>query len=145
MGGINKPSFYDFALLHELGTERLANASHDAIVTKDSDGSLRIALWNLSDPVKRGPPKTMTIAISGVAKNAPVLIERVDDEHGNVLPIYKAMGSPVYPSPKQIEEMNRKTALPPAERSSLKDGSLTLELGPNALYVIRVSQMEKQR
>ena len=38
-GGINKPSFYDFALLHQLGNERLANASKDAIVTRLPDAT----------------------------------------------------------------------------------------------------------
>ncbi len=147
-GGINKASFYDFALLHELGNERIANESHDAIVTKAPDGangSLRIALWNLSDPVKLGPAKRITLQISGVPKDAPVLIERVDEEHGNVLPVYKGMGSPIYPEPKQVEEMNRATALPAPERRSLRGGSLTLELGPNALYLLRVGQAEKGR
>ncbi len=32
--GINKRSFYDFALLHTLGEHRLANASRNAIVTE---------------------------------------------------------------------------------------------------------------
>jgi xylan 1,4-beta-xylosidase len=142
MYGINKPSFYDFMLLHELGDERMANDSHDAIVTRASDGSLRIAVWNLSDPVNLGPPKRVTLQISGVAKNAPVLIERVDEQHGNALPAYKAMGSPIYPLPKQVEEMNRASALGAPERQSLKDGSLTLELGPNALYLVRVEKPE---
>ena len=47
-GGINKPSFYDFALLHQLGPERIANPSHDALVTRLPDGSLAIAVWNLA-------------------------------------------------------------------------------------------------
>ena len=30
--GINKPSFYDFALLHGLGDRRIANEAKDVIV-----------------------------------------------------------------------------------------------------------------
>ena len=48
-GGINKPSFYDFALLHGLGEERLAGEVHDAIITRRKDGALAIAVWNIVD------------------------------------------------------------------------------------------------
>src|SRR5579862_2154025 len=33
-GGINKPSYYDFALLHQLGEERIANAAANVLVTR---------------------------------------------------------------------------------------------------------------
>ena len=29
------------------------------------------------------------------------------NEHGNVLPVYAAMGKPLNPTPTQVEEMNR--------------------------------------
>ncbi len=46
-GGINKPSYYAFALLHQLGDKRLANPSKNVIVTKSADGTLVIAAWNI--------------------------------------------------------------------------------------------------
>jgi xylan 1,4-beta-xylosidase len=36
--GINKPSYYGFALLHQLGDKRIANSSPNIIVTKSADG-----------------------------------------------------------------------------------------------------------
>ena len=39
-GGINKPSYYAYGLLHQLGGKRLANTSKDVIVTKTADGGL---------------------------------------------------------------------------------------------------------
>ena len=111
-GGIDKPSFYGFALLHQLGGERLANASKNVIVTKDSDGNLVIAAWNLVDPGEHGSAnenvsaKTIELSFESVAADARVTLERVDDEHGNVLPKYKAMGSPVDPTPAQVETLN---------------------------------------
>jgi xylan 1,4-beta-xylosidase len=144
--GINKPSFYDFALLHGLGERRIANEAKDVIVTNASDGALVIAAWNIVDPAPDGKPssmltakvKTMTLTLHGVAANASVSLQRVDNEHGNVLPVYASMGKPLNPTPKQVEEMNRKTALPQAEESRLKDGRLELTLEPNALVVVRV-------
>lgn len=146
MYGINKPSFYDFGLLHQLGDRRLANEAKDVIVTKAVDGSLAIAAWNLVDPAPNGEPssmlhaksKTMTLALKGVAPNARVTIDRVDNEHGNVLPVYATMGKPQYPTPEQVETMNKQTALPPPEIKTLKGGELRLTLEPNALLLVRI-------
>ena len=138
LGGINKPAFYDFALLHHLGEVRIANSSRDALVTKVADGSLAIAVWNLIPPDQAGRDKRISLHITGVPMNAPVTIERVDETHGNVRPAYKAMGSPVSPTPKQVEELNRTTALPAPEVAALRNGVLDLDLGSNALVLVRV-------
>jgi len=138
MGGINKPAFYDFALLHKLGTERLANNSRNALVTRLPDGSLSIALWNLVDPGDAPHNKQITLHTSGVPADAAVSIERVDETHGNVMPFYKAMGSPVSPTAKQVEELNHDTALGPPEQTRLTNGSITLDLGTNALYLLHI-------
>ena len=100
-GGINKPSYYDFALLHQLGDKRIANPSKNVIVTKQPDGSLAIAAWNIVDPSAVpavpdgphgatpekagtvGPTRTIDLELSGVAEDAAVNIARVDATHGN--------------------------------------------------------------
>jgi xylan 1,4-beta-xylosidase len=141
-GGINKPSYYDFALLHELGEQRLSNPSNNVIVTKNKDGSLVIAAWNLvdlfSDDKTKGSTKTVTMEFRNVPHNAEVSIERVDDEHGNVLPKYIAMGSPVDPTEAQVEQLNRETAMGQPDRTRLKDGRLALTLERNSLTVLQV-------
>ncbi|WP_263377792.1 GH39 family glycosyl hydrolase [Granulicella paludicola] len=137
-GGINKASFYDFALLHKLGDTRIASSANDAIVTKASDGSLRIAVWNLADVGKAPQAKSVTLHIVGVPESASVSIERVDEEHSNVLKSYAAMGKPAYPTPAQVEELNRETAPQAPEQRKLSHGNLTLELGKNALLLIHV-------
>ena len=138
LGGIDKPSFYDFALLHKLGTERIANPSRNAIVTRLSDGSLAIALWNLVDP--NDPPRSRRFAlrITGLPQNAPVDIERVDETHGNVMPFYAKMGSPVSPTASQVDELNRESNPGPPQKTALTAGTLDLELGSNALYLLHV-------
>jgi xylan 1,4-beta-xylosidase len=144
MYGINKPSFYDFGLLHELGERRLAAKSKNVLATKAADGALAVAAWNLVDPPEwgktaaRGETKTVTLVFKGAAPGARASIERVDDEHGNVLPAYAAMGKPRYPTPAQVAELNAKTALGAPEEVSLKNGELTLTLEPNALVLVRV-------
>jgi xylan 1,4-beta-xylosidase len=137
-GGINKPSFYGFALLHQLGDQRIAAASKNVIVTKTSTGGLAIAAWNLVDPGQQGSIHTMEFVIRGVAPDAKATIEVVDEAHGNVLPHYAAMGKPLDPTEKQVEELNRETALGAPEVRQLRNGSLTIELTPNALFLVTV-------
>ena len=137
-GGINKPSYYAYGLLHQLGNERLASPSKDIIVTKTADGGLAIAAWNLVDPDQQGGAKVIDMAIHHVASDARVTIERVDAEHGNVLKDYAAMGQPLDPTQAQVDQLNRETALPAPEQARLHDGQLRLSLTPNALVLIRV-------
>ncbi|WP_446744409.1 GH39 family glycosyl hydrolase [Silvibacterium acidisoli] len=141
-GGINKPSFYAFALLHKLGEERLANPSKNAIVTRNNDGSLAIAVWNLVDPDQHGSAKSVELKLSGVAKDARVTIERVDDTHGNTLAAYKAIGSPIDPTEKQVDAMNKETSPGTPQETRLTNGQLTLHLDVNALVLIRVSKQD---
>ncbi|MFT4113146.1 GH39 family glycosyl hydrolase [Silvibacterium sp.] len=137
-GGINKPSLYDFALLHELGTQRIANDAADVIVTKKEDGSLALALWNITDPGTQGTDKTLRLVLHGVQPDAAVSIRRVDETHSNTLAAYKKLGSPLDPTEAQVATMNRETALEQPEQTHLSDGSLELHLGPNALLLVTV-------
>jgi xylan 1,4-beta-xylosidase len=137
-GGINKPSYYDFGLLHQLGSRRIANVSKNLIATKTADGDIAIAAWNLVDPDQHGTTHTMEITFRDVPPNAKITLQRVDSDHGNVLKQYAAMGKPVDPTPEQVEQLNRETALPVAEQSTLKNGILELQLTPNALVLVKI-------
>jgi xylan 1,4-beta-xylosidase len=139
-GGINKPSYYAYGLLHELGDQRLANQSKNVIVTKTSDGALAIAAWNLVDPGDEKGSRTITLVFHDVPVGAHATVERVDGSHGNVLPLYVKMGSPQYPTPAQVEELNGETALPAAEELKLEGGELELRLEPNALVLVKVNR-----
>jgi xylan 1,4-beta-xylosidase len=137
-GGINKPSYYDFALFHQLGDQRIANAANDVLVTKRKDGALAVAVWNLVDPGTTGTKKNIQLLFRGIPANAKVSISRVDDDHGNTLAAYKAMGSPIDPTEAQVKELNRETDPGAAEQGALIDGRLNLSLRSNALLLIKV-------
>ena len=140
LGRIKKPSFYDFALLHKLGEERLTNPGDNVLVTRRKDGTLVVAAWNLVDMDKlaQGTPLTLRLAIRGVAPGASATIERVDEAHGNPLPAYRAMGSPRYPTQAQIEALNKASAMPAPEHRKLDKGALELTLPINGLAVIEI-------
>ncbi|HLK18771.1 MAG TPA: serine hydrolase [Bryobacteraceae bacterium] len=137
-GGINKPSYYGFGLLHKLGVERIENADPNVLVTKRRDGSLAVAVWNLVDPDKKGSAKKVRLVFDNVPADAPVEISRVDNEHGNALAAYRAMGSPRYPTEEQVKKMNAASALPAPSQGHVDGNHLDLNLEPNALVLVEV-------
>lgn len=139
-GRIKKPSFYDFALLHKLGDERLANPAENVLVTRRKDGALVVAAWNLIDMDKTatGTPLKLRLSFTGVSPAASISIERVDDTHGNPMTAYKAMGSPRYPTQAQISALNSSSRLGEPESRKLDHGALELMLPVNGLAVIEV-------
>jgi xylan 1,4-beta-xylosidase len=48
------------------------------------------------------------------------------------------MGSPVDPTPAQVIQLNKETALEAPTATQLRDNRLTLELTPNTLLLIKV-------
>src|SRR6202040_878692 len=96
-GGIPKPAFNAFKMLHQLGVERLDSDSPNALVTRRTDGTFVIALWNYASPGSSGPPTTMTLRLPRGAVSARVL--RLDADHGDAGGEYVRMGSPKYPTP----------------------------------------------
>jgi xylan 1,4-beta-xylosidase len=147
---IRKPSYNAFAMLHWLGSERLANQAKDALVTRRADGTLVVAVWNLVDPpgAKQagfpGAPKRMLLTfqhVSGLATGtAAVSITRLDPTHGNTLAAYQKMGSPRYPTPTQIRALNAASELGPPEKATLKEGKIEVDLPVNSLVMLEVAQ-----
>jgi xylan 1,4-beta-xylosidase len=137
-GGINKPSYYAFQLLHELGNERLTNPASDVIATESASGEVEVAAWNLVDPGQPPSEKTIDLIFRNVPPNAPVSIQEIDANHGNVLAEYAAMGRPLDPTPDQAERLNHETALPTPIQETLTGGKLEIKLTTNALALIKV-------
>ncbi len=135
--GIPKAAFNDFALLHRLGETRVDVKSDSVLLTRRKDGSLAIAAWNLFLPEENGAPKAIALQFKGVtAKQAHVTI--VDREHGSPLPEYEKMGSPVSPTPAQIEALRKAASLPEAQEVAIENGALMLTLQAHALALIEV-------
>ncbi len=124
--------------MHELGNQRIGNDAKDVIVTKTADGGLAIALWNLVDPEQHGSTRRITLSFSHLSPDARVSVESVDEQHGNVLKQYEAIGKPLDPTPAQVEQLNRETALPAPEDIKLHGGKLELNLTPDALVLVKV-------
>jgi xylan 1,4-beta-xylosidase len=138
VGGIKKPSYFGYSLLHKLGTERLSNAASDVVVTRRVDGTLVVAAWNLVDPEVKGASKRVQFQFQNTNPQGTVLISRADETHGNTLAAYRKMGSPRYPTEAQVEQINREGELPPPEAMQLKDGKIELDIPPNGLAIFEL-------
>jgi len=137
-GGVPKPAFNAFVLLHKLSTERIPVNSDSVLATRRKDGALEIAVWNIALPEDSGTPKTMSIEVKGLTKTHTVTIYRMDPQHGSPLPAWDAMRKPRYPTQQQLESLRKAGALAPPESRALTDGRVTLTLPPQSLFLLEV-------
>jgi xylan 1,4-beta-xylosidase len=135
--GIPKPSFNAFLLLHELGQQRLAIASDDALVTRRSDGTLVVAAWNMASPGAPGNTEDVTFQFQNI-RASKIQVSRLDAAHGDVHKSYEAMGSPRYPTREQVDKLRAAARLSPPETHDLKNGSVTLNIPAHGLLLIVV-------
>jgi xylan 1,4-beta-xylosidase len=139
-GGIPKPAFDAFVLLHQLGNERIASSKPNVLITRRQDGTLVIALWNLVEPEATGPDKNFHLDLRGVPPQAFVSIDRVDATHGDVLAAYARMGKPQYPTQEQIKELRRAASLDEPETAKLDHGSFNLTLPAKGLAIVTIGK-----
>lgn len=127
---IPKPSLHAFTLLHRLGNERLQAGDGPVMATVRPDGSVAIIVWNLVPRDEHGTPAAgapldLALVVRGLQHRKNLAVTRVDDDHGAVLPAYQKMGSPRYPTEKQIETLRQAAALPKPETSVIAGGEYT--------------------
>ena len=136
-GGVPKPAFNAFALLHRLGEQRLASDASEALVTRRADGALVIALWNYSEVGETAPLRTVALHFTHIeARSASV--QAIDREHGNVRTAYERMGSPRYPTQRELAQLREAAALPPAADRPLQAGELDLQIPADGLVLVSV-------
>ena len=137
-GGIPKPAFDAFELLHELGDQRITILSPDALATKRQDGTVVVALWNLVEPEATGPDKSFRLNLSGVSAKATATIRRVDAQHGDTLGAYDRMGKPRYPTQTQIKELRKDSEIGPPETAKVGRDGLSITVPQKGLAVIEI-------
>ena len=140
---IPKPAFNDFLVLHELGDERIPVDSSSVLATRQKDGSLVIAAWNLVPPDQAGAKKTIHLRFEHLRSEhqrggREAIISRVDREHGDVHPAYEHMGQPRYPTQQQIKSLQEAAQLPAPETRRMQGDDLILDIAPDGLVIIRI-------
>ena len=156
--GIKKPAYRLLEVLHEVGTTRLpltvtgASAGVGGIVvTGGRRGGLDVLLFNHSVPSgTEGVPPTpaqparLTIVLRGLpAEGARARIRRIDADHANPYRRWVELGSPEYPSRRQLRSIAEASELE-AERLDLQrdpasgDAAFTLTLPAEAVAAVHV-------
>ncbi|HYL37103.1 MAG TPA: glycosyl hydrolase family 39 [Bryobacteraceae bacterium] len=106
-GGIPKPAFHAFAMLHRLGDRRLQPDLDDALLTKRADGTFVVAVWNYAPPSGSSVARMIHVRVDGWTGTPGIQVEIVDPGHGSALAAWRAMGSPKYPTREQYERLRR--------------------------------------
>jgi xylan 1,4-beta-xylosidase len=140
-GNIPKASYNAFKLLHQLGTERIMVDSSSALVTRRTDGSLAIAVWNYAPPEEDNSPKRVTLEIEGLTGAHRLRIHLLDPKHGSPLSTWEAIGEPPFPTPEQLRQLRAAAELAPPKVRPLPRGNVStasLDLPPHGLALIEV-------
>jgi xylan 1,4-beta-xylosidase len=138
-GNIPKASYNDFALLHRLGSERIAVDSDSALATRREGGSLAVAVWNYAPPGETGSTKQFDLSLSGIGDLRQATIYEVDPNHGSALAAWEAMGKPDFPTREQQELLREAGRLPAPEIRAIPAGnpaSLSLTLPAHGLALV---------
>lgn len=105
--GLRKQSWFAHQLLERLGSERIAVEGGDAltgaIATKGPDGHCVVVYAYPESPDAPTSAETISIELPTTFKE-PTLVRLGNDEN-NIIAQWKAMGSPPYPTPNQINEL----------------------------------------
>ena len=147
---IPKPALNAFAMLHKLGDRRIRVESESALATRSGDGAVEVALWNYAEPfgtgasytpptVNTGATKSFEVRVSGVAPDAEVEVWRVDEDHGNALKTFDAMGRPAGSlSKEQVQRLRAEGAMAPVETAHLAGGEMRVSVPVHGLAVLVV-------
>jgi xylan 1,4-beta-xylosidase len=134
-GGIPKPSFNAFALLHQLGDIRVQLDVDGTLLTRRNDGALVLALWNYAPAGEVVAPRRIELELKSFTKRK-VTVARLDGAHGDVHSAYEGMGSPRYPTMQQLQALKAAAALPVPKIEHIVGGELALVIPSDGLVLV---------
>jgi xylan 1,4-beta-xylosidase len=135
-GGVPKAAFNAFAMLHQLGDQRSQPDLANALVTKRSDGTFAIAIWNYAAPgtgVDYARSVHITVDGAGWSGAPSYHVEILDPDHGSALDVWRSMGSPVSPTEEQYKQLRRDAAV-----TRKLEGTSTFMLRSHSLALVEV-------
>lgn len=148
-GGIAKPEFNTYKLLHRLGDRRLA-ARGPVLASSKERGKFAALVWNLAD-VQQAPGipgasssrqvtglrKIVNVRMRGAQAGQRVEVSYVDQLRGSPYPAWRQLGSPQYPTHEQMNLIRKAAELaPPETRIVDANGEVALDLPPEGIALI---------
>src|SRR6185503_15941750 len=106
--GIRKPAYRAFELLHQLGTNRLrVDGIHETVdcAAIKSPDRIHIVLTNHAYPMRPIEEETIAMHLRNCPAPFSIYSEQIDDNHANPRRKWIEMGSPEYPSLRQLEKL----------------------------------------
>lgn len=148
---IPKPAFNTYKLLNKLGRERLATTG-PALATRTEHGAAAL-VWNLAEAeqpaglpdataVRRvvGDRKTISVRLRAARAFQQARISYVDQDRGSPFPMWRELGSPLYPTRAQIARLRASAEIAPPEiRTLAPDQPLLIDLPPEGVALIELS------
>jgi xylan 1,4-beta-xylosidase len=138
VGGLPKPAFNAFALLHRLGEQRLTGDPDGTLVTRRADGALVVALWNFAAAGGGTAARQVALRLSHI-DGATASVQTLDPQHGNVLVAYEKMGSPRFPTQSQLTELRAAAKVPAPVAHAIEAGTLNVEVPPTSLVLVTLT------
>lgn len=122
--GIVKPAFHAYQFLNCLGDELISSSPVGVISRDRRTGRLSALVYNYPAEMRTAIPSTDTlkqaeqmmdiganqpvdIILTGLPANAPVIVETLDQHHGNAVAAWEEMGRPEPPTREQTEVLKR--------------------------------------
>lgn len=141
--GVPKPTYRAFELLHALGNELYPVPAEQETVgllaTKQQDELVLIAY---NHQIQDEPIDTQTLCVTlDSAQYAQAEAVCIDENHANAYRSWKEMGSPLYPTANQLEQLQRASALIPVSLPLTQTANgcqLHAALAPHAVVLLRV-------
>jgi xylan 1,4-beta-xylosidase len=118
--GIPKPTYRIFEMLHNTGDLRLpvvgGNGSTVEMLAVRDRSKLSLFAYNHNIPGAEIRMEEVSIAVKNGTPNAPILIARIDQDNANPKKKWLELGSPEYPTPSELAEMEQASRIATREQ-----------------------------
>jgi len=162
--GINKPAFYSFKFMNQLGSKELVNADSTSWVCKDAKGNVQVLLWDFTNThpgdsvnnqvyyVRDLPAKSkgkVKVNLSGMPEGVYKLeIYKVGYKANDPYSTYLALNKPKQLTKQQVEQIKKLNDGSPllSERINIKaEGAFTkeLDLRENDVYFLNIIKQNR--
>jgi xylan 1,4-beta-xylosidase len=109
--GIPKPTYRLFEMLHDTGNLRIpvegGNGSIVEILAVRDHSKLSLLAYNHNVPGAEICIEEVSITLKGILPDTPVSIARIDHENANPKKKWIELGSPEYPTPSELVEIEQ--------------------------------------
>jgi xylan 1,4-beta-xylosidase len=157
--GINKPAFYSYKFMNQLGKTELQNADSDSWVCKDTKGNVQVLLWDFTNTlpkdsinnqayyIKDLPAKSkgnIRINLSDMPKGEYQLeIYKVGYKSNDAYATYLAMGRPNQLKKQQVEQIKEQNSGAPfsVEKINIKGNKVfekLIDIRENDVYLLKL-------